>query len=95
VLERIAGEQRNDLIGSGQAEMRALVGREVRDVGAEQLDLSRIRPQVAADLIEQRGLARAIRADDQAPFARPDASDTLWVTTSPPNAFFRSTTSRA
>src|SRR5450756_77202 len=52
--------------------MRPLVGRKMRDVGAEQLDLSRIRSQVAADLIEQCGLAGAIRADDQAAFARPD-----------------------
>src|ERR1700676_2584389 len=52
--------------------MRPLVGRQMRDVGAEQFDLSRIRSQVAADLIEQRGLARAIRADDQTAFSRPD-----------------------
>src|ERR1700682_3745031 len=52
--------------------MRPLVGRRMRDVGAEQFDLSRIRPQVAADLIEQGGLARAVRADDKAAFARPD-----------------------
>src|SRR5260370_14100873 len=43
----------------------------MRDVGAEQLDLSRIRPQVTADLIEQGGLAGAIRSNDQAAFARP------------------------
>ena len=30
VLERIAGEQRDDLVGSRQAEMRAPVGREMR-----------------------------------------------------------------
>ena len=72
MLERVAGEQRDDLVGSRQSEMRAPVGRKLRDVGAEQLDLSGIRPHVAADLVEQRGLAGAVRADDQAAFARPD-----------------------
>src|SRR5664279_3532790 len=43
----------------------------MRDVGAEQFDLSRIRAEVAADLIEQSGLAGAVRTDDQAAFARP------------------------
>src|SRR5450631_963056 len=52
--------------------MRAFVGGKSRYVGPEQLDLSRIRTEVAADLIEQGGLAGAIRADDQTPFARPD-----------------------
>src|SRR5450631_4896836 len=71
VFEGVAGEQGDDLVGSRQPEMRALVRREIRDVGAEQLDLSRTRPHVAVDLIEQRGLAGAIRTDDQAAFARP------------------------
>src|SRR5262249_23112846 len=33
--------------------------------------LSGVRPHVAADLVEQRGLAGAIRADDQPTFAWP------------------------
>src|SRR5450755_716486 len=52
--------------------MSPLVGRQMRYVGSEQFDLSRIRSQVAADLIEERGLAGAIRANNQAAFARPD-----------------------
>src|SRR5512140_1339032 len=50
--------------------MRALVGREKCDVGAEQPDRAGIGPQVAADLAEQRCLAGAVRADDQPAFAR-------------------------
>src|SRR5258705_9339408 len=38
-------------------------------VGAEQLDLPRIRAQVAADLIKQSGLAGTIRTDDEAALA--------------------------
>src|SRR5664279_2822235 len=71
VFERIARKQRNDLIGPRQSKMRALVGRELRNVRAEQLDLARIRPQVTADLVEQGCLAGAIRTDDQAAFTRP------------------------
>src|SRR5258708_1959785 len=51
--------------------MCAAVGRELGDVGSEQSDLSRIRPHVTADLVEQRGLAGAVRTDDQAALARP------------------------
>src|SRR6476469_5288757 len=51
--------------------MSALVGRERRNGGAEQLNLTRIRPHFAADLVEQGRLASAIRADDQAPLAGP------------------------
>src|SRR5690348_11751011 len=51
--------------------MSALVGRERRDVGAEQLNLTRVRSHIAADLVEQGSLAGAIRADDQAPLAGP------------------------
>jgi hypothetical protein len=52
--------------------MRALVGGKKRDVGTEQPDRTCVRPQVAADLIEERGLAGAVRTDDQAAFARID-----------------------
>ena len=51
--------------------MRALVGRELRDLGSEQLDLPGVWPHVTADLIEQGSLAGAVGADDQAAFARP------------------------
>src|ERR1700737_291948 len=72
VLERVAGKQRYDLICAGQSEVRALVGHQLRHIGAEQLDLPRIRAQVAADLIEQGSLARTVRPDDEAAFAWPD-----------------------
>src|SRR6185312_1654082 len=49
--------------------MRAPVGRQIGDVGVEQADRSRIWPEVAADLIEQRCLAGSVRTDDQATFA--------------------------
>src|SRR5450631_17546 len=51
--------------------MCTFVRRKVGYVSAEQLDLSRTRPQVAADLMEQGGLAGAVRTDDQASFTRP------------------------
>src|SRR3979411_2865277 len=50
--------------------MRAPVRCKLRHVGAEQNDPSGIWSHVATDLIEQRGLAGAVRADDQAAFAR-------------------------
>ena len=42
----------------------------MRNVGAEQPDLARRRPQVATDLIEQGSLAGPIWTNDQAAFAR-------------------------
>src|SRR5579871_6221543 len=41
----------------------------VGNVCPEQADRPEIRSEIAADLIEQRGLAGSVRADDQAPFA--------------------------
>src|SRR5947209_9243583 len=52
--------------------MRALVGGEPRYVCAEQLDVSGIGFEVAGDLVEQRGLAGAVRTDDQVPLAWAD-----------------------
>src|SRR4051812_1118119 len=52
--------------------MRALEGCEPRDIRAEQSDLSGIGTQLAGDLVEQRGLAGAVGADDQMPLARAD-----------------------
>src|ERR1700738_4578986 len=51
--------------------MGAFVRCKLCHIGAEQLNPPRIRPQVAADLIEQRGLAGAIWADNQAALTRP------------------------
>src|SRR5271156_6653123 len=72
MFERVAGKQGDDLIGARQSEMRALVGRQMGNVGSKQPDRTGICPQVAADLVEQRGLAGAVRADDQAALTRPD-----------------------
>ena len=52
-------------------DLQVLGYRRLADVGAEQLDLSRTRPHVAVDLVEQCGLAGAIWTDDQAALARP------------------------
>src|SRR4051812_44338123 len=71
VFERVAGEQCYDLVRSRESKMRAPVRREKGNVGAEQPDLAGGRPHVAADLVEQRGLARAIWTDDQTPLAGP------------------------
>jgi hypothetical protein len=68
MFERVAGKQRDDLVGARQAAMRALVRRQLCDVLAEQLDLARVRSHVATDLVEQRGLAGAVGADDQTAF---------------------------
>src|SRR5665213_293334 len=71
MLERVAGEQGDDLVGSGKAGVGTSIGREPRDILAEKSDFTRVRPHVAADLVEQRGLARAVRPDNEAAFARP------------------------
>src|ERR1700679_830572 len=52
--------------------MRPLMWRKPGDILTEQLDPSGVRPHVAADLVEQRVLAGAVGADDQAPLARRD-----------------------
>src|SRR5579884_3116444 len=70
MLDRVAGEQGYDLIGAGQATLCALVGWQPGDVGSEQLDLPGIGAEVAANLVEQSGLAGAVRPDDQPSLAR-------------------------
>ncbi len=56
-----ATEQLRDLVGPAQPAPDALVGRQVRDVLAEEADASGRRQEVAGDSIEQRGLAGAVR----------------------------------
>src|ERR1700760_343966 len=51
--------------------MCAPIGRRMSNISPEQPDHPGIRPQIAADLIEQRGLAGAVRSDDQPALARP------------------------
>src|SRR5580704_2268855 len=70
--DRVAGEQRDDLIGARHAEMGAFAARRPRDVAVEQLDRAGVGLQLAGDQIEQGGLAGAVRADDQAALARLD-----------------------
>src|SRR5580692_4131782 len=62
---RVAGEQRDDLISARHAEMGALAARHLGDVAVKQLDRAAIGKKLAGDEIEQRGLAGAVRADDQ------------------------------
>src|SRR5260221_9747916 len=68
VLERVLREERDDLVGAREAAVHAVVGREPADLFAEQLDGARIAREVAGEEIEERGLASAVRADDEPPF---------------------------
>ena len=65
----VAREQRDDLVGARHAEMRAPAAGHARDVAAEQRDRAAVGRDLAGDQVEQRGLAGAVRADDQAPLA--------------------------
>src|SRR5262249_30700540 len=67
VLERAEARKKvGDLVRARQAERGAPVRRQPRDVVAEQRDAAARRPDLAADEAEQRGLARAVGADDRA-----------------------------
>jgi hypothetical protein len=52
--------------------MRALAARHPGDVAFKQLDRAAIGEKLTGDQIEQRGLAGAVRADDQPALARLD-----------------------
>ena len=69
VDERLAREQRQDLVGAGEAEMHALLRRHADQFLAEQLDRAAVGGEIAGDQVEQRGLAGAVRPDDQAALA--------------------------
>src|SRR6185312_9193994 len=69
---RLAREQGDDLISAREAAMRAAAARQAGDVFAEEPDAAAIRPELAGDEVEQRRLARAVGADDQAALARRD-----------------------
>src|SRR5262245_1032904 len=60
-------KQRDDLIGARHPEMRPAMARHAGDVAAEQQDRSAVGGELAGDQVEQRGLAGAVRADDQPP----------------------------
>src|SRR5437773_1244782 len=65
----LAGKQGDDLIGAGEAEMGAAAARDAGDVAVEQAHRTAIGPDFAGDQVEQRRLAGAVRADDQAALA--------------------------
>src|SRR5258708_4096183 len=68
VLERVVGEERDDLVGAREAAVHAVVGREPADLFAEQLDRPGVAREIAGEEIGERGLAGAVRPDDQPPF---------------------------
>src|SRR5262249_29527933 len=52
--------------------MRAAAAGDAGDIAIEQQDRAAVRRELSHDEIEQRGLAGAVRADDQPPLARLD-----------------------
>src|SRR6516225_5586245 len=72
VFDCVTGKKGDDLICSRQFAVRTFVWPQRRDVLSEQLDTSRVRMQVAADLVEECRFASSVWADDQPSFARPD-----------------------
>src|SRR6185369_1451415 len=70
VLERVAREQRDDLVGPRQTALRALMRLQTRNFGTEQADRATIAREIAGNQIKKRGLARAIRTDDKPALAR-------------------------
>jgi hypothetical protein len=73
VLERVLPEQRDDLVGAGHPEVRALVRQQARRLLPEHPDRAGVGGEIAGDLVEERRLAGAVPPDDQAAFARQDA----------------------
>src|SRR6185295_993349 len=72
VLDRVLLEQRDDLVGAREAEVGSFVRAQPDDVPAEKEHLAGIRGQVAGNQVEKRGLAGAVRADDEAALALGD-----------------------
>src|SRR5205085_121833 len=58
-----------DLIGASEPAERAPIGRLMRDVAALEHDAAGIGSQLAGEMMQQRGLAGAVRADDGVQFA--------------------------
>src|SRR5581483_4172231 len=69
LLHRHAGERSRYLEGARNAEPAAPVRRERREVRAFEHDPAAVAAQRTGDAVDQRGLARAVRADDAEPFA--------------------------
>jgi hypothetical protein len=60
VFDRVTGKKGDDLICSRQFAVSTFVWPQRRNILAEQLDASRVRAQIAADLVEQRCFAGSI-----------------------------------
>src|SRR5262249_49787683 len=67
--QRLAREERDDLVGSGHAQMEAPAARHARDVLVEERDGSAIGPELAGDQVEERRPPRPVGADDETPLA--------------------------
>src|SRR5262249_20145759 len=63
LLHRERGEDARDLEGASDAVAYDLRRREPGKLDAVEPDLARVRPQGAGDQVEERALARAVRAD--------------------------------
>ena len=70
--QRLAREQRDDLVGAREAEMGAPPARDMGQLEPEQPDRAAVGTQFAGDQVEQGGFAGAVRADDQAVLAQLD-----------------------
>src|SRR6516165_3959879 len=71
VFDRVTGKKGDDLICSRQFAVSTFVWPQRRDILAKELDTSRVRMQIAADLVEQCRFAGSVWADDQPSFAWP------------------------
>src|SRR5690242_7266149 len=68
--QRVLGEQRDDLISPRQSQMGAAARRQASQLLVEKRHRAGVGFEFAGDEIEQRRLAGAVGADDQAPLAR-------------------------
>ena len=69
VAERLFRKQGENLVRAREAEMHALLRRQLEQFLTEQLHGAGIGREIAGDEIEQRGFSRAVRSDDQPPLA--------------------------
>src|SRR2546425_10216838 len=67
--QRLAREERDDLVGAADAEVRAPATRDPRDVTVEESDRAAVRPKLPGDEVEERRLAGPVGADDQTALA--------------------------